>query len=315
MDPNQVVIQPAPRRKRRWIGITAITLVLVIIIGIIGLAGYVGWSLSHPVSKPITVRPEQVQLDYKDIEFSSKWENTLLRGWLIPVGDTKDRIVIMAHGYSQNRSNEKPMMPTAKALHDQGIAVLMFDFRNAGESEGTLTSVGQFEYYDLLGAIEFAKSQGYRQIGLYGLSMGAATSLNAAADSPDVQAVVADSPFADLSTYLKENLPVWSGLPPFPFTPLIMWEIPLLTGIDPNEVKPVESIAHLKDRPVLLIHAEGDDKIPASHSEQIYQNSGSPLTTFWLAPGTKHVGTYEAVPDAYLAKVIEFFTEHLQAAE
>ena len=50
---------------------------------------------------------------------------------------------------------------------------------------------------------------------LLGFSMGASTAILAAAESQDVDAVIADSPFSDLTSYLDENLSVWSNLPSF----------------------------------------------------------------------------------------------------
>src|SRR5690625_6435167 len=81
--------------------------------------------------------------------------------------------------------------------------------------------------------------------------MGGSTALLAAAQSDDVVGVVADSPFSDLEDYLKVNLPVWSHLPDFPFTPLILGIMPIITDLDPKEPSPnsvLDDIAPLKSR-------------------------------------------------------------------
>jgi len=301
----------SPRPRRRWLKVVCLLVALMIAAAAV-VAGVVGWQLTHPDKKPITNRPEALGLPYQNVQFMSSLDQVLLRGWLIPAGEKKDRIVIFAHGYRMNRSAEEAALPTAKALQEQGIASLLFDFRNSGESEGTSTSVGQFEKFDLLSAIDFANALGYKNIGLVGYSMGGAVSLMAAHESEDVLAVAADSPFADLRPYLEENLPVWSDLPAFPFTPLILWEIPLLTGMDPDQVRPIEAVKQLGEKPVLLIHAQADEKIPAQNSEQLKDASVSPSTELWLGPGTEHVGTYQAVPEEYLTRVTQFFVQHLK---
>ncbi|WP_442603268.1 alpha/beta hydrolase [Paenibacillus sp. KN14-4R] len=314
MLPNKVRIQQQskPKRRRRWIGISAIIFAMIVILGVTGISGFVGWNLTHPAKDPITNKPEKLQMTYTNVQFNSAYDDTLLRGWLIPAGDNKDRIVIFSHGYRGNRSGEKPALPTAQALQKQGIASLLFDFRNSGESEGTVTSVGLFEKSDLIAAVNYAKSLGYTKIGLVGYSMGAVVSIDAAPEVSDVQAVIADSPFADMRPYLEDNLPVWSNLPAFPFTPLVIWETSMLTGLDPDQVRPIESITKLKDKQVLLIHTTNDGKIPASNSEQLMKASGSPNTSLWLVPGDRHVGAYNAVPDEYLTKVTQFFTQNLK---
>ncbi|WP_218917962.1 alpha/beta hydrolase [Kyrpidia tusciae] len=202
------------------------------------------------------------------------------------------------------------MLPLVKALHEQGVASLLFDFRNSGESEKDITSIGQFEKGDLLSAIDYAKSLGYKQIGLIGFSMGAATALMAAPEVNHLRFLVADSPFADLESYLRDHLSIWSGLPNFPFTPLIMGEIPLVTGVDPSNVKPIEAIKQVRDLPVLLIHAVNDDKIPSVNSVRLKETSGSAKTELWMTPGDRHLGSYLQDPHEYVKKVTDFAVSH-----
>ena len=300
----------AIRRKRLWAAVAA-TVILLAILSMMAVAGYVGWQLTHPEPEPIAAYPADYGLEKLDIEFRSALGGVLLKGWLIPAQDSK-KIVIFAHGYGDNRSVVKPTLPLAKALHDQGIASLLFDFRNSGESEKDITSVGQFEKADLLSAIDYAKSLGYEQIGLIGFSMGGATALIAAPETNDVRFVVADSPFADLETYLRDNLSKWSGLPNFPFTPLIMTEIPLVTGIDPSKVRPVEAIRQLRDLPILLVHAENDDLISYENSVILKEASGSAKTELWTTPGDGHIGAYKHDPQQYVKKVTDFAVAHFR---
>lgn len=83
--------------------------------------------------------------------------------------------------------------------------MLLFDFRNSGESEGNLTTVGQLEVRDLLGAVDYVKSKPEisRKVVLLGFSMGATASLLAGARDREVDAVIADAPLADMRSYLK----------------------------------------------------------------------------------------------------------------
>lgn len=307
---GQSTPQAVQKPRRRWL-VTTLSIIggLIIVVSVV-IAGMVGWNLTHPEKQPVIIKPDGMQ--YKDVQFMSRLDDTVLRGWLLTAGEKRERVVIFAHGYAANRSQESPVMPTAKALYDQGIDSLLFDFRNSGESEGTLTSVGQFEKSDLLSAVEFIKELGYQKIGLVGFSMGASTAIITTVETEDVLALVADSPFADLRTYLKENLPVWSNLPAFPFTPLVLGVTPIFTGMDMAQVRPIEAITRLEDRPVLLIHTEADDKIPASNSQLLYDTLASPNHTLWLTPGTKHIGSYQAVPEEYLERVTQFFQHHLQ---
>lgn len=276
------------------------------------LSGYVVWSLTHPSKKPVEITPTSIGVTYEDVEFASE-DGTILRGWFLP-SMTNDRVVVLAHGYRGNRVADKPSLPTAKYLTERGFSVLMFDFRNSGLSDGDLTTVGLNEKTDLLAAVEYAKSQGYGEsgIGVLGFSMGAATSLMAAADTKDIKAVAVDSPFSDLDSYLRENLPYWSHLPNFPFTPLMMMELPLLIGHEPSEVSPLQAATKLQDRPVLFIHGTGDKAIPVAHSQKLLAELNTPaISELWTMEGAGHVGTFELDPITYMERVGDFFAMHL----
>lgn len=300
------------RRKRKWLRVS-ITVAIVLLLLLPLLSGYVTWSLTHPERRPVEVTPKDIGVRYEDISFTSA-DGTPLKGWFLPAESGKtDRLIVFAHGYSGNRVADKPSLPTAKALTQNGFSVLMFDFRNHGLSGGDLTTVGLKEKDDLISAVHYAEEQGYgtKGIGLLGFSMGASTSLLAAADLPDVQALIVDSPFSDLRPYLEENMPHWSHLPDFPFTNLILWELPLLIDHSPDEVSPLKATEQLTTRPILFIHGGKDDAINRAHSEKLITALAPNQPELWSIPPAKHVGTWELDPVTYMDRVVAFFQQHI----
>ncbi len=259
-----------PRRKKLWIGL--IVLVILLFIACLSLSVYVGLSLTKIDRKPITETPADYGMSYQDEQFLSEDGKTKLKGWTIePEGEAKATI-IMAHGYSGNRQEiASGFLPLSHDLTQEGYRIVTFDFRNSGESDGTMTTVGVKEQLDLLGVIKSVKQETSEPIILYGISMGGATSLLAGSQSNDVQAVIADSPFSDLTTYLRENLPVWTNLPSFPFTPLILGTVPLITDLNPSDASPIEAVQNKKDMPIFFIHGDGDQTIPYTESEKMVQ--------------------------------------------
>lgn len=312
------VLQPVRAKQRR--SLTPLRIILgVLLIGVLavaGISGYVCYSLTHPVKKPLATTPASLDIPYQDIEFRSI-DGFPLRGWFLPAATgSNDKLVIMAHGYKGNRVGDKPALPTAQALVSGGISVLLFDFRNSGESDGSMTTVGALEKSDLLQAVKFAQDQGYGKegIGFLGFSMGASTALAAAAEESDVKALVVDSPFADLNDYLHENLKYWTHLPDIPFTQVILWEIPLITGHQTSEVSPIRTVDKLRNRPILFIHGGSDQAIDKSNSEHIYaalNALNARHDELWSVAGADHVGTYELDPLAYTKRVVEFFQKSL----
>jgi len=296
-------------RKRLFLGLVGF--VSLGVLGCLGISGFVGWNLTHPKRIPVVSKPSEFGLTYQDVIFSSREDNIKLSGWYIPAENSK-AVVIQAHGYGGSRTKEKPSFPVTQALVQQGISVLMFDFRASGQSEGSLVSVGDFEQRDLQGAIDYVKQLGYEKIGIIGYSMGASTTAVVAANEADIKSVVLDSPFADLKEYLQVNMPIWTKLPNIPFTPLILREIPVITGIKPENVSPLREIEKFAKRPILFIAGDADDTIPMENSQILWEKVNNPNDEFWVVPGAKHVGAYSVLPDQYLEKVTKFFVSSLQ---
>lgn len=80
-------------------------------------------------------------------------------------------IVIMAHGFTNNKSSQGRFGRLAESLKDLGYNVLAFDFSGCGESDPDIITASK-EVDDLKSAIEFVKSKGYRKIALFGNSLG-----------------------------------------------------------------------------------------------------------------------------------------------
>lgn len=305
--------RPSRRRKLRgWI-VAALLLIVVAVVAVAGISAYVGWNLTHPKRVELDDSPSAHGLAYEDVQFPSRVDGISVSGWFLPAQESR-KTVIMAHGYAKNRlQSSVPALDLAARLVGAGYNVLLFDFRNSGLSGGDLTSVGQFEVRDLLGAVDFIRSRGSagERIALLGFSMGAAISLMAAAEEPAVAAVVADSSFSDLKSYLTENLPVWTNLPAFPFNRAFLLVVPVITELNPSQVSPIKAVERLRDKPLLLIHGESDASIPAENSLALWKATGGRKSQIWLVPGADHVQGYRTDSSGYWSRLESFLKESL----
>ncbi len=297
-------------QKKKWLWRGLTTLILLAVLAVGGISAYVSWSLTHPDRELLAATPKAYGLQYQEVAFTSRGDGIKLKGWLLPAKNSSHTL-IFAHGYGKNRLQEDvPTLDLARELVKQGYNILLFDFRNSGTSDGDITSVGQFEVNDLLGAVDFikAKGPGDQHVALLGFSMGASTGILAAARESKVEAVIADSPFADLTAYLEENLPVWSHLPAVPFNQAIMTLAPPVTGLEPSEVSPVREIGKIKG-PILLIHGDADRKIPLSNSEQLLQAANSPDKRLLVIKGADHVKGFATDRPKYLQETLGFLNK------
>ena len=123
-------------------------------------------------------------------------DGTRLSGWLF--GKRGAPIVIMAPGLTGTK--ESFYADFAKAFVARGMAVLLFDYRCCGESEGTprywVDPLRQVEDYGA--AIKFARTFS-PSIALWGTSFSGGVALVAAEADPIVSAVVAQCPYLETS--------------------------------------------------------------------------------------------------------------------
>lgn len=98
-----------------------------------------------------------------------------------------ENIVIMAHGFTNNRSSQGRFDRIAKALQEDGLSVFAFDFSGCGESDEDILSAKNQED-DLNCAISYMKSLGYKNVLLFANSLGTLISLRCY--QADVKAMV-----------------------------------------------------------------------------------------------------------------------------
>ena len=294
-----------------------VVFLLILFVVVAGISVHVGLKLVHPKRRVIVEYPELYGLCYEEVTLHSEFDNIALSSWWIPSQkDGKilesEKTIIFSHGYGDSRDqNVIQVLKLAKRLTGEGYNVMMYDFRNSGMSEGKITSVGVFEKHDLLSVVKYVRE--YRksaEIMLMGWSMGAAVSIVVAAELPEIIAVVADSSFADLADYLEDNLNVWSHLPNFPFTPVIMKAISLLIGTDPRRMSPCKVVHKLGSCKLLLVHSKGDKYIPYENSLKIYDCvKGNPNVEIWITEEPNHIETYLFHKEEYENRVVEFLKD------
>jgi pimeloyl-ACP methyl ester carboxylesterase len=143
-------------------------------------------------------------IERKETEFSS--QGTLCRAWLFHPDEapatlpTGTPCLVMAHGLGGTR--DAGLEPFARRLAEAGFAVLVFDYRHFGASEGTprqlMSIAGQLQ--DWAAAIAHARSLpgiDPARIGLWGSSFSGGHVVVAAARGARVAALSAQGPMMD----------------------------------------------------------------------------------------------------------------------
>lgn len=249
--------------------------------------------------------PTSVGLPYEDVTFQTAEQDHLkLRGWWIPRKDSK-RVLILVHVKNSNRTF---FLSIGKQLWTKDFSLLLFDLRGHGQSDGEHYSYGQHEQQDIVGAVNFVKSKGFNpaSIGVMGWSMGAASSIMAMSQTPDIKALVSDSSYGDLRRVTNTRLGFSSLL-----FPGVVIAGRIFLNVDIDQVKPEVSITHLGDRHVFLIHGDSDLTVPVSEFYHLKLAGGANIMETWELPGLGHAQAYSSQPAEYIRRVVAFFNQEL----
>lgn len=263
--------------------------------------------LIHPERSAPSRTPTDLGISrYENVSFKTS-DGLRLDGWFILPATQPGSTFIFVHGLGANRSE---LLDEAAMFARRGYGALLIDLRNHGTSEGTITTLGYAEVEDMRAAVQYLLTRSEvdpQRIGLLGHSMGAATVLRAAARIPQARVVIAESAFTSLDDNIAEGVQGLTGLPPVPFAPLVIWFGERETGMNIQQVRPIDDVPLISPRGVMFIHGARDPIIPVRNSEQLYQVAHEPKQLY-IVPNAEHNGLYAANPQEFENQVMSFIT-------
>jgi alpha-beta hydrolase superfamily lysophospholipase len=209
----------------------------------------------------------------------------------LPDGDPEAGVVIL-HGAGSAKESH---FDFARGCREAGMAALAFDARGHGRSEG---SFGRSAFEDVLSMCELMRSHA-PAVALRGSSMGGFQAIHAGALDPALAAIVAICP-APEDRLLR-------GLRSGELTDF---------EVDRESVEPwLESldlytaVARLgPETALLLLHARGDEQIPYTVSEELFEAAHEPKRLLVLPGGhhrsLQHDLEVQAVSRRFIAKAV-----------
>ncbi|MDP2953846.1 MAG: alpha/beta fold hydrolase [Chloroflexota bacterium] len=182
-----------------------------------------------------------------------------------PFGGRATRCIITCHGYISHRNSDK-WLAVARRLSEAGLAVLRFDFRGCGESEGNPeTASGRVA--DLGAALDFVgRELRPRKLGLLGSSLGGAVAL-LALHQPGEGLVAAHDPTR--------------------IDCLVTWATPSEVRLFPHEYPPaavLEAAWNIRC-PILIVHGTQDEVVDPSHAQRLFESAPEPKRLEFIAGG------------------------------
>lgn len=228
-----------------------------------------------------TIEP-QPSFSYQNISLQTS-DHIPIDAWYSAT-DSAKTCVILVHGYSLNKS---VMNNEAAMFRHWGFSVLLIDLRGHGKSGGSSTTFGVKETDELQKAFQFVKHQGYSNIIVYGMSLGAVVAMKATAENKiNPSAVIADMPFGKLRNHFRKRAELL-GFPSEPFATLVTAWIGIENNFNGLSYD-ITLYAPEINCPVLVQWGKKDQYIMQNEIENIYHHLASKNKKLVMYPDAGH---------------------------
>lgn len=215
---------------------------------------------------------------------------------------------LLFHGYHGNA--ERDLSGGIERCFSMGRNALIIDHRASGGSDGRVISFGINERRDCLSWIDYAVSRfgGDVKIIITGVSMGAATvAMVAAEDLPEnVVCALADCGYTSPKEIIKKVIREMK-LPADILYPFVRLGARIYGHFNLEETSPIAAIKKARI-PVIFIHGDTDDFVPAEMSQRLFDACSSQKKLVYI-PNAGHGLAYPTNKEAYLKALTDFQKE------
>jgi abhydrolase domain-containing protein 17 len=187
-------------------------------------------------------------------------------------------LLLFSHGNAEDLGNDVPWLDD---LRTAGFAVLAYDYRGYGTSEGS--SSEKTVYEDVLATYGYATGELHfppERIISYGRSLGCGAAIELAYRKP-VAGLITEAPFLTAFRVLTR-------------VPLLPWD----------KFRNVDKIGEIHV-PVLVIQGDKDQVVPPSQGRRIFAAAHEPKYSLWV-PGAGHNDVTFVAPKEYTRSVQAF---------
>ena len=217
-------------------------------------------------------------------------------------------VEILIHGYHGN--SERDMGGGIERCFSMGRNALLVDQRACGKSDGRIVTFGINESRDCLLWIDkvIERFGDDVKIVITGVSMGAATVVMAAGRGlpENVRYVLADCPYSSSDEIIRTVM-AGKGLPVKFLYPFVKLGARIYGGFRIKDASPLDEVKRSRT-PIIFIHGDADDFVPAYMSEQLYE-ACTVKKQLVKIPNAAHVLAYITDKEGYVKALNDFSAE------
>jgi hypothetical protein len=291
---------------RRRLAVTAIALAAVFVLFAFGWAPYFLAGIAttrrfqFPDKENGGLTPASFGFAFEEVSLRSK-DGVPIYGWWVPEPGARGSVV-MVHGLNRSRIEMVRRVPFVRAA---GWNALLIDLRHHGESGGGATTFGAREKGDVEAAVDEARRRSPGPVVVWGVSLGGASVVLAAADDPQVAGVICDSSYRSLRDTVRHHLELFRrfrwwlrAVPGWPTADLVLFWMGERGHFDPWDIDIRAAAAHLRGRPALFVANSDDRRMPKDIAFDLKAAAGQDAEVL-IVPGHSHGGAWRDGTEAY----------------
>jgi uncharacterized protein len=280
---------PTSRAKRRGaVGIVA----LLLLLGPVLLLMFLETGFIYFPSKEVVETPANYGLAYEDVNVTAS-DGVRLHGWLMKPEQTPRAWLLYSHGNAGNVSGRPEV---ARPLVERGLAVLLYDYRGYGRSEGSPNEEGTYRDAEAMLSVLLERAKSPKQVFLFGRSLGGGVSYEMALRHPELGGIITDATFTSMPNMARRVFPIPGA-----------WLL-VRTKYDNLDKAPK---VHM---PRLVMHGTADELIPFSMGQRL-RDATDPPAAFHAIEGAGHNNTFAVGGREYAEAVRRFVDECLSGTQ
>ncbi len=296
--------KPPRTLRQRLIFVTRALLIITVALALM-IPTLLGYGFMAALTAPLCSGETQPPFPYEDISFPSSEFDHPTPAYFIPAESPNGATVIVAPTGGIGRGDR---IDEIAVYHAGGFAVLSYSSRICvGTAANTLGYREAQQVGDAIAYLATRSDVDPDRIGIHGFSAGGAAAIMAAAQYPALKAVVAEGGYHDFAVEIEQNTPstLWFA-PFFRFGARAAYR--LNTGLDVGVLSPLDVIASIAPRPILLIYGTQEPGLQGARLQREQAGSNAEL---WEVSGATHGSYLASAPLDYPQRVTEFMTAAL----
>lgn len=248
--------------------------------------------------------PKEIHLNFESVTLKTL-DDIYLESWYIPSENSKKGIVLVhGHGGSRNEG-----LRFAETLNKAGYNLLALSLRRNSNQSGA--SMGFHEVKDVKAAVDFLlNDKKLDSVGIFGFSMGAATSILAMESDNRIKVGLFSSGFSSALDVMTEAAKRDYSIPYYPLIPLVKLLINIRGDMNIETVRPVEKIGNITPRPIFIMQCDKDHYVNSKHAELLFAAAKEPKEK-WIPKCDKHEFIWNTNKEEAESRVVRFFTQNL----